>query len=800
MSVAIYTITHTPFDPPSDNTYIPLQAGAALHEHYGYLCDDTGDNISEKNPYYSELTGLYWIWKNSADADYIGLCHYRRYFLNQNGSLMTEKDYVNILSSYDVIVSKSQMGEYDYRTVYGRSHDIRNLELAGETIRSLYPEYTAAFEETMSDHRCYVGNLFAAPRELFCAYAKWLFDIFFAMEPLIQTDHYDDYHKRLFGFLSEQLLIVWVRHNQLSYYEAAFGLTQEKAETLALKKELTHYIQNKDIDNAYQCLHDTLNRRPDLLLALSDFQQELTIAEHIINICRIERETDIFTLLDFSNDLSILTKHFHLLVSILENIQNEHVTEEELKYLIDCRVSHKALLYIMQNFKQFKADPIPLLNRLAVTYTNAKQPLTALYFLEEALSLNEQSKTTLSNIVTVMQQLKQPEMAYEYQQVIDSLPKRIAVFTGSDIPILNYICCQYINAFETLGHTVFVFDKHDFEHSFRALIDFQRQGLDLAVLLNNSCFQMQLGTGNSLWEAWNVPCVNILVDHPMYYFDTLDQAPATGIVACADRYHTDYIRRFYPTVRKSVFLPTAGECLYPFEDLKPFDKRSIDVLFIGSYKYHHDVVSDKFSVSLTETLINSPSLTFEQAVEHCLLKSGRKTESENELKLLIQKYRFIDVNVTAHFRAEIIRTLVESGIEVTVYGNGWDSLDIFHNPHFKYKGLISPAEGIELMGDSKIVLNHMAWFKAGASERIFEAMLQGAVALTDGSEYLAEHFTDQEDIALYSLENLNLLPRIVGTLLDDDNLTDIIRRNSYQKALNNHTWKERAKNLLSINS
>lgn len=65
---------------PDDDIYIPIQVGAkVIDNNTGYVKDDTGISISEKNPYFCELTGLYWIWKN-IDADYYGLVHYRRYF------------------------------------------------------------------------------------------------------------------------------------------------------------------------------------------------------------------------------------------------------------------------------------------------------------------------------------------------------------------------------------------------------------------------------------------------------------------------------------------------------------------------------------------------------------------------------------------------------------------------------------------------------------------------------------------------------------------------------------------------
>lgn len=797
MSVSIFIITHVPFTPPENPIYIPLQVGRAIHPDYGYLGDNTGDHISEKNPYYSELTGLYWIWKNNANADYLGLCHYRRYFLNASGNLMNELEYLDILSKYDVIISQPQLGSYDYQTIYGRSHDIRNLEQTGIVIQELYPDYYAAFQDVLSDKHCYVGNLFVAPKALFCSYCEWLFTIFSVLETRIDMTGYDDYHKRVFGFLSEQLLFVWIKHNQLSYFEAPYGLSQEKAETIELKETLGKYIQNKDISGAYQHLNAVLDKRPDLSLEMSDFQQDLKIIEHVINICRIEQEAEIPTLLDFSSDLTILLKHFRLLLAILEHIHNNTATEEELRYLTDCKVSYKALIYMIQNFRQISDAPLEMLNQLAVIYAETGLFLTSLSFLEEALSIQETNRITLSNIVTVLQRIGQPEMAAEYQQILCEIPsrKRFVIFTGSRIPILDYIARQYCQALKTLGHTVLLFDKQNFEASMEQLFSYQKSGLDAAIIFNNACFQMRLQSGESLWDVWKVPCYNILVDHPMYYFDTLDQSPVYGVVACADKYHTDYIKRFYPTVRKTIFLPTAGECIKSYDALKPFSERSIDVLFIGSYKYHEDVIYDTLDRQLETELLSHPSKTFEQAVADCLHGSEHKL-SDHELKLLIQKHRFVDVNTTALFRRKIIETLIHAGISVTVYGNGWENLDLFHHPNFMYKGLITPEDGIRLMEDSKIVLNHMAWFKAGASERIFEAMLQGAVSLTDDSEYLREHFTDALNIKFFSLKHLEELPHIVDSLLSDAPLSESIRKNAYQQASQHHTWTNRLQEML----
>ena len=809
MSVSIFTITHVPFTPPADPVYVPLQVGHINHPDYGYLGDDTGDHISDKNAYYSELTGLYWIWKNKADSDHLGLCHYRRYFLNTDGELMKESEYEAILSEYDVMISQSRLGEYDYKTIYGRSHDIRNLELTGEVIRELYPDYSDTFEEVIADNHCYVGNLFVAPRELFCAYCEWLFTIFFAMESRIDTSGYDEYHKRLFGFLSEQLLIVWIKHNHLTYYETPFGLSQEKAETIELKENLRKDFKAKDILGAYKRLCDTLDRRPDLLLDMSDFNQELHIIEHILNVCRIELENELPTLLAFSDDLDLLVKHFNLLVQIVEHTETGVLNEKELQYLLNAQVSYKAILYIMQNMQSLSGnpltDPTALLNQFAVLYANANNPLNALFFLEESLQICDTDVTTLQNAASVFEQMGQTDAAAEYRQLANRINEqscgnnclRIVVFTGTPIPILNYISAQYIKALQKLGHTVLNFDISKFNESIEQLFQWQNHGLDAAIVLNNSCFVMRPETGVSLWDLWHVPVFNIIVDHPMFYADTLDSAPDHGIVACADRYHVDYCNRFYPAVKKAIFLPTAGECLKPFTELKPFKERSIDVLFIGSYKYNFKAAPDSDDIDkyLELKLQTHPSQLFSDAVED-FLNASNIHWSTDKIKSFIESRRFLDVKVATFFRGKMIEALVTAGIPVTVYGVGWENWELFDHPNFIYKGGCSPDDGIALMEDTKIVLNQLAWFKAGASERIFEAMLQGAISLTDDSEYLRENFTDGEDIQFFSLEHLERLPELVHTLLTDTARSERIRQNAYEKAAADHTWEARARELL----
>ena len=98
VDVKIIVATHKKYRMPVDEMYLPVHVGAVGNETIsGCQRDDEGENISALNPYFCELTGLYWAWKN-LEADYIGLVHYRRHFLRRfcgkglRGAVLKKRD------------------------------------------------------------------------------------------------------------------------------------------------------------------------------------------------------------------------------------------------------------------------------------------------------------------------------------------------------------------------------------------------------------------------------------------------------------------------------------------------------------------------------------------------------------------------------------------------------------------------------------------------------------------------------------------------------------------------------------
>ena len=227
-TIKIIVTTHKAYWMPNDDVYMPLHVGREGKQDLGFVGDNIGDNISLKNANYCELTGLYWAWKN-LKCDYIGLCHYRRYFCSNNHrsdiaskhkAIMHRADYEKLLQQYDVILPKKR--NYFIETVrsqYEHAHNKRDLDEVERIIAEKYPVYSEAFTKVMNRKKLHILNMFVMRKEVFDEYCEWLFDILFELEKRIDISQYDTYQARVFGFLGERLFNVWLEKKQLKYKE-----------------------------------------------------------------------------------------------------------------------------------------------------------------------------------------------------------------------------------------------------------------------------------------------------------------------------------------------------------------------------------------------------------------------------------------------------------------------------------------------------------------------------------------------------------------------------------------------------
>ena len=218
---------------PSDPVYLPVQAGRALHAPLPFTGDNTGENISEKNKTFCELTCLYWAWKN-LDAEAVGLCHYRRYLAGSTSArsplsdalgkkasrVLTGSEAEALLEKAPLLLPKKR--DYFIETGYSQyvhAHHAEDLSVTREILSERFPAYVPAFDRTLSRTKGHRFNMFIMRRDLLDRYCSWLFDILFTLEARLDISSYSDYDKRVFGFVAERLLDVWVETEGIPYRE-----------------------------------------------------------------------------------------------------------------------------------------------------------------------------------------------------------------------------------------------------------------------------------------------------------------------------------------------------------------------------------------------------------------------------------------------------------------------------------------------------------------------------------------------------------------------------------------------------
>ena len=230
MKIEILVAAHKEFPMPKKKGYLPVLVGAIKNYKPGisYQRDDVGENISSKNPNYNELTAVYWAWKNLKDVDAVGLVHYRRLFFdkkpyNLNNVISVGKVH-QLLQKYDVLLPKKR--NYYIETNYSHyihAHHQEPLDKTREIIKKSYPAYLKEFDRVMKNRKAHMFNMFIMRREAFDSYCNFMFDVLGKLENTIDISNYSVQEARVFGYISELLMDVWLYTTKESYKEISWG-------------------------------------------------------------------------------------------------------------------------------------------------------------------------------------------------------------------------------------------------------------------------------------------------------------------------------------------------------------------------------------------------------------------------------------------------------------------------------------------------------------------------------------------------------------------------------------------------
>lgn len=397
---------------------------------------------------------------------------------------------------------------------------------------------------------------------------------------------------------------------------------------------------------------------------------------------------------------------------------------------------------------------------------------------------------------------------------------RKIIFIKNAVETLGYFSEQIALELERNGYETCFIDYERMYESMDAMLHFLEREETAFVTFNfiglrgEAVFQTE--SGCSIWQEENLPILNILVDHPLYYHSGLKEAGERMRVFCVDREHVGYVRRFYSGV-KVEFLPLAGNELFVSqkdgehgihrthcEDVPEpvlYGQRTFDLVFAANY-VSMEMLEEKvkaldddyriFYRRITEDLIADPAQSVDAVMERHI-RNELGAVPEEQLCAAMSGMIWIDLFVRSYFREKVVQTLADAGIIVRVFGADWEKIHCKKPQNVRTSGgKVNSAACVQAMRDARIALNVMPWFKDGAHDRVFTAMLQGTAVLTDDSRYLREECRDGENICFYSLRALQQLPDQVVSLLEDPVRMAELAERGYRMAEKRHRWKNRA--------
>ncbi len=305
-----------------------------------------------------------------------------------------------------------------------------------------------------------------------------------------------------------------------------------------------------------------------------------------------------------------------------------------------------------------------------------------------------------------------------------------------------------------------------------------------------------------VYENFGTPHVSILLDVPYNPYTRGYAVPCQNhLITVLDRRNSDYLRLRYPDFSKhTLFLPLGGTGNQSLKDII-HAKRPYDLVVCENFwplrntqrKWKEGTCSPQISRLLDETLEvlqQNPCNVF-SALEFVLQQHG--FYEEEYLQRMLPWCEALLLIIKPWRRSEAVKRLIELGIPIDIFGEGWEHTSNARN--LRLHGAVSYEETLAIFSQAKIVFQDEAEFNDGAHDRVFTAMLNGAVVVSEHSKYLDEIFVNGQDMILYDWKiNCEAMQQILGILSDDTQRLTMMMQ-AYQKTDQNHRWRNRAEKI-----
>ncbi len=332
-------------------------------------------------------------------------------------------------------------------------------------------------------------------------------------------------------------------------------------------------------------------------------------------------------------------------------------------------------------------------------------------------------------------------------------------------------------------------------------------GFDAAIAFN-SCGQHETTMeGRNIYEYMHVPFYNWILDHPCEHVEDILSDMQNYHIICIDRDHVNFVKRYFPLVTGVHFIPLGGYYRDLDHSHDSFLQRKYKVIFTGSVfsleqlgKTISELPPDarNVAVDMIEYMIDDRTCTNEMALRRAMQNNNIET-GRDELRKYAYLTRKTNPFMRTYVREEIMRYLAQSGLEIDVFGSGWESIEDrgklrIHNP-------VSYEESVSLCSESKICLNIMPLFRDGMHDRIPTAMLSGAAVMTDSSGYIEQEFVTNgigKELYIYDASHPEMLAQQLSDVLKNEDDLYAVACRGLNKAEHTLTWDKRVDELIGI--
>lgn len=354
--------------------------------------------------------------------------------------------------------------------------------------------------------------------------------------------------------------------------------------------------------------------------------------------------------------------------------------------------------------------------------------------------------------------------------------------------------------FERQGAEVIVFSLENLEQQEEELLALCQEKFDAVFDTNSALASVKIDKERYYMDSFKAPFYHFIVDHPLHVHHTLNVPLKDYHVICLDSYHKAYIEKYYPRIKEVLVMPFAGIASGEFgaKEVCPMNERKISLLFPGTYtplEYYRQQMEARGEHywELTQEILTEYQQGSHKPIHQLFLE---KTHSEEFFPMKLHKARYVEKYIREWYRQQILDAILAQDVIVDVVGFRWEMYEGKGKNNLRLHSPRSYGQQLELLSQSKMVLNVQPLFMDGVHDRVMNAMMNHSVALTDSCEFLNQNFIPEKEYIVFDKNEPETIASWIRKNGRNHEKLEEIEKQAYQKVSANHSWYKRAEMLL----